>query len=101
MRLPLIDGQGNFGSVERRSGRRRCRYTECRLARPSLALLDDIDKNTVVSSPTTTTTRGSRQSYRRASPTCSSTGPVAIAVGMATKHPAAQSRRDHRRLHRP
>jgi hypothetical protein len=46
MRLPLIDGQGNFGSMD---GDRAAamRYTEARLARPAHTLLDDIDRDTV------------------------------------------------------
>lgn len=46
MRLELIDGQGNFGSVDGDPAAA-MRYTECRLAKPAMALLDDIDKNTV------------------------------------------------------
>src|ERR1044071_4116501 len=46
MRLPLIDGQGNFGSVDG-DAPAAMRYTECRLERPAMALLQDIDKDTV------------------------------------------------------
>jgi DNA gyrase subunit A len=46
MRLPLVDGQGNFGSVDG-DPPAAMRYTECRLAQPAMALLEDIDKNTV------------------------------------------------------
>jgi DNA gyrase subunit A len=46
MRLQLIDGQGNFGSVDG-DPPAAMRYTECRLAKPAMALLDDIDKATV------------------------------------------------------
>ena len=46
MRLQLIDGQGNFGSVDG-DPPAAMRYTECRLARPAMALIDDIDKDTV------------------------------------------------------
>ena len=46
MRLPLIDGQGNFGSVDGDAAAA-MRYTECRLARPAMSLLDDIDKDSV------------------------------------------------------
>ena len=46
MRLQLIDGQGNFGSVDG-DPPAAMRYTECRLARPAMSLLDDIDKDTV------------------------------------------------------
>jgi DNA gyrase subunit A len=50
MRLPLIDGQGNFGSMDGDPPAAQ-RYTEARLARVSDALLDDIDKDTVDLSP--------------------------------------------------
>ena len=46
MRLQLIDGQGNFGSVDG-DPPAAMRYTESRLARPALALLEDIDEGTV------------------------------------------------------
>src|SRR5947207_3141706 len=46
MRMPLIDGQGNFGSVDG-DPPAAMRYTECRLARPAMELLEDIDKDTV------------------------------------------------------
>src|SRR6516164_2535953 len=46
MRLPLIDGQGNFGSVDG-DPPAAMRYTECRLERAAAALLADIDKDTV------------------------------------------------------
>ena len=46
MRLPLIDGQGNFGSVDD-DPPAAMRYTESRLTKAALALLDDIDKDTV------------------------------------------------------
>jgi DNA gyrase subunit A len=46
MRLPLIDGQGNFGSVDG-DPPAAMRYTECRLDRAAMALIDDIDKDTV------------------------------------------------------
>src|SRR6185369_2332900 len=46
MRLMLIDGQGNFGSMDD-DPPAAMRYTEVRLARPADALLDDIDKETV------------------------------------------------------
>ena len=46
MRLPLIDGQGNFGSMDGDPAAA-MRYTEARLAKAAEAMLDDIDKNTV------------------------------------------------------
>lgn len=46
LRLPLIDGQGNFGSIDGDAPAAE-RYTECRLAKPAHSLLDDLDKDTV------------------------------------------------------
>ena len=46
LRLPLVDGQGNFGSVDGDPPAAE-RYTECRLAKVAHALLDDLDKETV------------------------------------------------------
>lgn len=46
MRLPLIDGQGNFGSMDG-DPPAAMRYTEARMSRPAHSLLDDIDKETV------------------------------------------------------
>ena len=46
LRLPLIDGQGNFGSMDGDPAAA-MRYTEARLAKAAEALLDDIDKDTV------------------------------------------------------
>ncbi|MCW5715214.1 MAG: DNA gyrase subunit A [Bauldia sp.] len=46
LRLPLIDGQGNFGSVDGDPPAAE-RYTEVRLAKPAMSLLDDLDKDTV------------------------------------------------------
>src|SRR5262245_57400364 len=46
MRVPLVDGQGNFGSVDG-DPPAAMRYTECRLAKIAHELLDDLDKNTV------------------------------------------------------
>ena len=46
MRLPLIDGQGNFGSMDA-DPPAAMRYTEVRLARAAMTLLDDLDKETV------------------------------------------------------
>ena len=50
MRLPLIDGQGNFGSMDG-DPPAATRYTEARLARVADTLLDDLDKDTVEFQP--------------------------------------------------
>ena len=50
LRYPLVDGQGNFGSVDGDPAAA-YRYTEARLTRIAVTMLDDIDKNTVVFQP--------------------------------------------------
>src|SRR2546426_777605 len=50
LRYPLIDGQGNFGSVDGDSAAA-YRYTEARLTRVAMTMLEDIDKNTVAFVP--------------------------------------------------
>ncbi len=50
MRVTLVDGQGNFGSVDG-DNPAAMRYTEVRLARSAMLLLDDIDRDTVDYSP--------------------------------------------------
>ena len=78
MRYPMVDGQGNFGSVDG-DPPAAMRYTEARLAPVSEAMLRDIDKDTVdFSSPTTTTRSPSRRYCRRRSRTCSPTAPAAL-----------------------
>ena len=77
MRVPLIDGQGNFGSMDP-DPPAAMRYTEARLAKVANFLLDDIDKDTVDFTPNyDALARASRRSCRRASPTCWSTAPAA------------------------
>ena len=86
MRLPLIDGQGNFGSMDG-DAPAAYRYTEARLARAAEALLDDIDKNTVNFQPNYD---GSRQEPRvlpARFPNILVNGGQGIAVGMATNIP--------------
>ena len=53
MRVPLVDGQGNFGSMDGDSAAA-MRYTEARLAKVAHSLIDDIDKDTVDLCPTMT-----------------------------------------------
>ena len=50
MRVPLVDGQGNFGSVDG-DPPAAYRYTEARLSKPALAVLGDIDKETIDFTP--------------------------------------------------
>jgi DNA gyrase subunit A len=72
MRYMLIDGQGNFGSVDGDSPAA-MRYTEVRMARIAHSLLDDLDKETVDFTPNYDESEQEPRCCRRASRTCWST----------------------------
>jgi DNA gyrase subunit A len=76
MRLPLIDGQGNFGSMDP-DPPASMRYTEARLAKVADSLLADIDKDTVDFVDNYDGSRHEPRSCPRASPTCWSTARAA------------------------
>jgi len=86
MRLPLIDGQGNFGSVDG-DPPAAMRYTECRLARPAMPLLDDIDKDTVDFQPNYDGNEKEPVVLPARFPNLLVNGAGGIAVGMATNIP--------------
>jgi DNA gyrase subunit A len=86
MRYPLVDGQGNFGSVDG-DPPAAMRYTEARLAQISMHLLQDIDKDTVDFSPNYDTTRKEPNYLPALLPNLLLMGAEGIAVGMATKIP--------------
>ncbi len=86
MRLPLIDGQGNFGSVDD-DPPAAMRYTEARLAKAADALLADIDKDTVDFRPTTTRREREPVVLPAQFPNLLVNGAGGIAVGMATNIP--------------
>src|SRR2546422_54754 len=86
MRLPLIDGQGNFGSVDG-DPPAAMRYTECRLARPAMELLDDIDKQTVDFQPNYDGNEKEPVVLPARFPNLLVNGAGGIAVGMATNIP--------------
>jgi DNA gyrase subunit A len=86
MRLPLIDGQGNFGSIDG-DPPAAMRYTECRLARPAMELLDDIDKETVDFQPNYDGTEKEPMVLPARFPNLLVNGAGGIAVGMATNIP--------------
>jgi DNA gyrase subunit A len=86
MRLPLIDGQGNFGSMDG-DPPAAMRYTEARLARASTALLDDIDRDTVDFQPNYDETTQEPSVLPAAFPNLLVNGAGGIAVGMATNIP--------------
>ncbi|WP_020175285.1 DNA gyrase subunit A [Methyloferula stellata] len=86
MRLPLIDGQGNFGSVDG-DPPAAMRYTEARLARPAMALLEDIDNDTVDFQPNYDGKEHEPVVLPARFPNLLVNGAGGIAVGMATNIP--------------
>ncbi|GBQ62947.1 DNA gyrase subunit A [Ameyamaea chiangmaiensis NBRC 103196] len=86
MRVKLIDGQGNFGSVDGDSPAA-MRYTEARLARASSYLLDDIDRDTVDFQPNYDESENEPRVLPAAFPNLLVNGASGIAVGMATNIP--------------
>ncbi len=86
MRYPLIDGQGNFGSVDG-DPPAAMRYTEARLARISAALLEDIDKETVDFKPNYDESEYEPEVLPTRIPNLLVNGSEGIAVGMASKIP--------------
>ena len=86
MRLPLIDGQGNFGSMD---GDRAAamRYTEARMDRSAHALIEDIDKDTVDFQPNYDESEREPKVLPAQYPNLLVNGAGGIAVGMATNIP--------------
>ncbi|WP_206239588.1 DNA gyrase subunit A [Novosphingobium terrae] len=86
MRLPLIDGQGNFGSMDP-DPPASMRYTEARLARVANSLLDDLDKDTVDFVDNYDGSRQEPSVVPARFPNLLVNGAGGIAVGMATNIP--------------
>ncbi|MGA8603243.1 MAG: DNA gyrase subunit A [Beijerinckiaceae bacterium] len=86
MRLPLIDGQGNFGSVDGDPPAAE-RYTESRLDKSALALLDDLDEGTVDFVPNYSAEFSEPSVLPARFPNLLVNGGGGIAVGMATNIP--------------
>src|SRR5262249_21379809 len=86
MRYPLVDGQGNFGSVDG-DPPAAMRYTEARLARISTSLLEDIDKETVDFRPNYDDSEVEPEVLPTRVPNLLVNGYSGIAVGMATNIP--------------
>ena len=82
VRLPLIDGHGNFGSLD--AGPAAMRYTECRMAEPALAMTRGIDENTVDFKPNYDGKETEPVVLPAAFPNLLVNGAAGIAVGMAT-----------------
>ncbi|MGC8760522.1 MAG: DNA gyrase subunit A [Bryobacteraceae bacterium] len=86
MRYPLIDGQGNFGSIDA-DPPAAMRYTEARLSRISSMLLEDIDKETVDFRPNYDDSEVEPEVLPARFPNLLVNGSEGIAVGMATRIP--------------
>jgi DNA gyrase subunit A len=86
LRYPLIDGSGNFGSLDGDSAAA-MRYTECRLARISDELLSEIDRRTVPFRPNYDGTKTEPVVLPARIPNLLINGATGIAVGMATNVP--------------
>jgi len=86
LRYPLVDGQGNFGSVDGDSAAAE-RYTEARLTRISTDIMRDLDKETVDYVPNYDGSRTMPSVMPSAIPNLLVNGADGIAVGMATKIP--------------
>lgn len=86
LRKPLIDGQGNFGSIDGDSAAA-MRYTECRLQRISEEMLGDLDKDTVKMIPNYDGSLMEPSVLPAKLPALLVNGSAGIAVGMATNIP--------------
>lgn len=86
VRYPLIDGQGNFGSIDG-DPPAAYRYTECRLSKIGEELLVDIDKETVSFIPNFDETKNEPTIFPARIPNLLANGADGIAVGMATHIP--------------
>ncbi|MBZ0165932.1 MAG: DNA gyrase subunit A, partial [Candidatus Omnitrophica bacterium] len=86
LRYPLIQGQGNFGSIDGDNAAA-YRYTEARLAPISMAMLSDIDKNTVNMLPNFDGEHKEPEILPATVPNLLVNGSSGIAVGMATNMP--------------
>jgi DNA gyrase subunit A len=86
LRYPLVDGQGNFGSVDGDSAAA-YRYTEARLTRVAMTMLEDIDKNTVDFVPNFDDRLREPTVLPSKLPNLIVNGSAGIAVGMATNIP--------------
>ena len=85
-RYPLVDGHGNFGSVDG-DGAAAMRYTEARLSKISMQMIEDINKNTVDFIPNFDETEKEPTVLPARYPNLLVNGTTGIAVGMATNIP--------------
>ncbi|HXT88455.1 MAG TPA: DNA topoisomerase IV subunit A, partial [Trebonia sp.] len=84
MRLPLVDGHGNFGSLGGDDSPAAMRYTECRPTQAAMAMVESIDEDTVDFGPNYDGQEQEPQVLPAALPNLLVNGTAGIAVGMAT-----------------
>jgi DNA gyrase subunit A len=82
MRLPLVDGHGNFGSLD--DGPAASRYTECRMAPSSMSMVEELGEDTVDMRPNYDGNETEPEVLPAAFPNLLVNGSTGIAVGMAT-----------------
>lgn len=87
LRYPLVEGQGNFGNIDG-DGAAAERYTECRLTRTAMQLMDGLDEGTVDFVPTYNNEEQEPVVFPGLFPNLLANGASGIAVGMATSIPS-------------
>ncbi|MEE3460740.1 MAG: DNA topoisomerase (ATP-hydrolyzing) [Lachnospiraceae bacterium] len=91
MQLPLVDGHGNFGSIDGDSAAA-MRYTEARLSKPAVSMLSDLDKDVVDFVPNFDESEKEPVVLPAKLPNLLINGTTGIAVGMATNIPTHNPR---------
>jgi topoisomerase-4 subunit A len=87
LRYPLVEGQGNFGNIDG-DGAAAERYTECRLTKTAMQLMDGLDEGTVDFVPTYNNEEEEPVVFPGLFPNLLANGASGIAVGMATNIPS-------------
>ena len=87
LRYPLVEGQGNFGNIDGDNAAA-YRYTECRLTRTAMALMEGLDEGTVAFIPTYNGEESEPDIMPGLFPNLLANGASGIAVGMATSIPS-------------
>ena len=87
LRYPLVEGQGNFGNIDGDSAAAE-RYTECRLTKTAIQLMDGLDEGTVDFVPTYNNEEEEPTLFPGLFPNLLANGSSGIAVGMATSIPS-------------
>lgn len=87
LRYPLVEGQGNFGNIDGDNAAA-YRYTECRLTRTAMSLMEGLDEGTVDFIPTYNGEEEEPEIFPGLFPNLLANGASGIAVGMATSIPS-------------